>query len=50
MSRHTQTPPAPDKWRRNEQAVLSVLPGLEATWRELEALDAADRVGHGADG
>ena len=44
VSRHTQTPPAPDKWRRNEQAVLSVLPGVEATWRELEALDAADRV------
>ena len=36
----TQTPPEPEKWRRNEQAVLSVLPRLEATWRELEALDA----------
>jgi hypothetical protein len=44
VSRHTQTPPAPGKWRRNEQAVLEVLPGLEATWRELEALDAAIRV------
>ena len=50
VSRHTQTAPAPGKWRRNEQAVLSVLPGLEATWRELEALDAADRVGHEEDG
>jgi Sulfotransferase family/Aspartyl/Asparaginyl beta-hydroxylase len=50
VSRHTQTPPAPDKWRRNEQAILSVLPGLEAMWRELEALDAATRVGQGADG
>ena len=49
VSRHTQTPPAPDKWRRNEQAVLGVLPGLEATWRELEALDAADRVGQVTD-
>ncbi len=39
VSRHTQTPPAQDKWRRNEHAVLEVLPGLEATWRELEALD-----------
>ena len=26
VSRYTLTPPAPDKWRRNEQAVLSVLP------------------------
>jgi hypothetical protein len=51
VSRHTQTPPAPGKWRRNEQAVLNVLPGLEATWRELEALDAAARIGgHGVDG
>jgi hypothetical protein len=40
ISKHTQTAPAPEKWRRNEQAVLSVLPRLEATWRELEALDA----------
>jgi hypothetical protein len=49
VSRHTQTPPAPEKWRRNEQAVLSVLPGLEETWRELEALDAAsvDQVADG---
>jgi Sulfotransferase family/Aspartyl/Asparaginyl beta-hydroxylase len=49
VSRHTQTAPAPDKWRRNEQAVLGVLPSLEATWRELEALDAETRVAHGAD-
>jgi hypothetical protein len=40
VSKHTQTAPAPDKWRQNEQAVLSVLPRVEATWRELEALDA----------
>jgi hypothetical protein len=38
-SRHTQTAPAPGKWRLNEAAVMSVLPGLEATWRELEALE-----------
>jgi hypothetical protein len=41
ISKHTQTAPAQDKWRRNEQVVLSVLPGLEATWRALEALDRA---------
>ena len=40
ISKHTQTAPAQDKWRRNEAAVLSALPGLDATWRELEALDA----------
>jgi hypothetical protein len=40
VSKNTQTQPEPEKWRRNEQAVLSVLPRLEATWRELEALDA----------
>jgi hypothetical protein len=39
VSRHALTPPAHDKWRRNEQALLEVLPGLEPTWRELEALD-----------
>jgi hypothetical protein len=44
ISRYTLTPPAPDKWRRNEQAVLGVLPRVEATWRELEALDVAYRA------
>lgn len=46
VSRHTQTAPAPGKWRRNEQAVLSVLPRLEATWRELEALTPEAGVVH----
>jgi hypothetical protein len=50
ISKHTHTAPAPDKWRRNEQAVLGVLPSLEPTWRELEALDAANAVAHGVDG
>jgi hypothetical protein len=27
-----------------------VLPSLEPTWRELEALDAANAVAHGVDG
>jgi hypothetical protein len=39
VSRHTQTAPAPDKWRRNETAILGVLPAVEATWRELESLE-----------
>jgi hypothetical protein len=49
VAKHTQTLPAPGKWRRNEEAVLGVLPGLEATWRELAALDAAS-VDQGAAG
>ncbi len=38
-SRHTHTPPAPDKWRRNEAAILRVLPGLEACWQRLRTLE-----------
>jgi hypothetical protein len=38
LSRHAQTPPAPDKWRRNETEILRVLPSLEPTWRRLEQL------------
>ena len=37
-SRHTLTRPEHDKWRSNEAAILRVLPQVEATWRELEAL------------
>jgi len=37
-SRYTQTIPTPDKWRRNEDAILRVLPGLEACWQRLRAL------------
>jgi hypothetical protein len=36
LSRFTQTPPAPDKWRRNEAAVLQVLPGVRDTWQRLQ--------------
>ena len=36
LSRFTQTPPAPDKWRRNEAAILSVMPGMRDTWRRLQ--------------
>lgn len=38
LSRYTQTPPEPDKWRRNEAEILRVLPSVEPTWRRLEAL------------
>ena len=37
-SRQTHTAPAPDKWRRNEDAILRVLPGLDACWQRLRAL------------
>lgn len=37
-SSQTHTPPAPGKWRRNEEAILRVLPALEPTWRRLQAL------------
>jgi LPS sulfotransferase NodH len=38
LSRHTQTPPVSDKWRRNEEQVLRVLPVVEATWQRLKSL------------
>jgi hypothetical protein len=38
LSRHTHTAPAPDKWRRHEDAILRALPGLEACWQRLRAL------------
>jgi Sulfotransferase family/Aspartyl/Asparaginyl beta-hydroxylase len=36
LSRFTQTPPSSDKWRRNEAAILSVMPGIRDTWRRLQ--------------
>jgi hypothetical protein len=38
LSRFTQTPPAPGKWLRNEAAILSVMPGVQGTWRRLREL------------
>jgi LPS sulfotransferase NodH len=35
-SRNTNTPPRPDKWRQDEDAILRVVPGLESCWRRLE--------------
>ena len=37
-SRYTHTPPAPDKWRRDEAAIESVLPEVSACWQRLQAL------------
>ncbi|MEP7244712.1 MAG: sulfotransferase [Gammaproteobacteria bacterium] len=37
-SRYTHTAPAPDKWRRNQAEIERVLPTLEATWKQLNAL------------
>ena len=38
LSRYTQTPPAPDKWRLNEALVGRVLPGIASTWQQLQRL------------
>ena len=38
LSRFTQTPPRAEKWRRNEAAVLRVLPGVDSTWDRLRGL------------
>ncbi len=37
-SRYTQTPPAAEKWRAHEEAILRVLPTVDSTWRRLQAL------------
>ncbi len=38
LSRYTHTAPEPEKWKRNEELVLRVLPRLDATWQRLKAL------------
>jgi hypothetical protein len=38
LSRYTQTPPAAEKWRAHEHAILAVLPKVDATWQRLQAL------------
>lgn len=38
LSRYTQTPPDPDKWRRHEPAVTRVLSLVDSTWQRLRAL------------
>jgi hypothetical protein len=38
LSRYTQTPPAPDKWKLNEASIQRVLATVEATWQRLRSL------------
>jgi len=38
QSRSTHTPPAADKWRRNEAAIERVLPAIESCYQRLRAL------------
>jgi hypothetical protein len=42
-AQHTLTPADPEKWRRNEAAIERVLPSLEATWRDLQAIAAEEQ-------
>ncbi len=37
-SRYTLTPPAPDKWRRNQDLIERALPTVERTWNRLRTL------------
>jgi hypothetical protein len=38
LSRFTQTPPDPDKWRRNAAEIERVLPAVTPIWRRLQEL------------
>jgi len=38
LSRYTQTPVDPGKWKRNEAPILRVLPTVNHVWRELQML------------
>lgn len=38
LSRHTHTPPAPGKWRRNQALIDRVMPSIESTWLRLQSL------------
>lgn len=37
LSRFTQTPPAPGKWRRHAAEIEPLIPGLDGLWRRLQA-------------
>ena len=41
LSRYTNTPPQPGKWRRNESSVLRVLPSTQPVWDRLQKLGEA---------
>ncbi len=43
LSRHTVSPPHPDKWRRHEEAMAPYLPALRATDERARAFLAANR-------
>lgn len=36
LSRYTQTPPAPGKWRHHAAEIEPLMPGLEGLWRRLQ--------------
>jgi len=38
LSRYTQTPPAPDKWRANAGLIERVLPAVGSTWQRLRGI------------
>jgi hypothetical protein len=38
LSRYTHTPPQPDKWLQNRDAIERVLPSVTATWERLKKL------------
>jgi hypothetical protein len=40
-SRYTLTSPDAEKWRANENIIMSVLPSIDATWQRLKALPPA---------
>jgi hypothetical protein len=40
LSRYTQTPPAAEKWRAHEDAIIKALPQVDATWQRLQVLAA----------
>lgn len=44
MSRHTLTPPAPQKWRRNAAELESVLPQVRGTVQRLKQLMSSDAM------
>lgn len=40
LSRYTRTPPVPDKWQAQAEVIWRILPGVNATWQRLQALEA----------
>jgi hypothetical protein len=41
LSRYTQTPPQPGKWRRNEPAISRVIPSVQTVWDRMVLLRRA---------